>query len=750
LDYIKKYKSFINSQQVSEGVRLTSGVLLPAFLFAYFNMLPTGIVVALGALFVSVTDSPGPIHHRRNGMFTCVCSIAIASLLTGFAANNSLILAIFLGFVCFFYSMINIYGARAGSIGTASMIVVTLNIDPHLNLDTPTKIVEHSILMATGGIWYMCYSLLLYNFRPYRLGQQALGDCIQATAEYFHLRANLYKKDTDYDSLFRQLLQQQADVQHKQVELNELLFKTRSIVKESTNVGRTLVMIHLDVAEIFERIMMSHQKYEALHKYFDETDILDDYYSIAQELAIELDEIGIAVKSGRASAVSNQLQEHIDNTVEKLDKLRETYLKPDNIEGFISLRRIIQNIQDLADRLSTLHRYTNYDRSFKKTDFNDEQFQSLISSQPIKPALLITNLTLKSDTFRHSLRVCIAVITGFIVAKFFNIGHSYWILLTIIVILKPAFSLTKKRNGDRLAGTFAGVIIGLIILFLVDSNAVLLALLILFMAIGYTFMRTNYFLSVLFMTPYLILFYNLLHPDDLRVLLKDRIVDTVIGSAIAFIASSYLFPIWERNKLKSVMISMLTEVKKYFAAIVNSIETGKTSPDVQLARKDALVSLANLTDAFNRMLSEPRSQRKGADRLHQFVVLNHMLTSYIATLSHYIETGNIANEEDFTKVAADIERYITESIHCLNTGEGKEGNLPNKDSLREMNKVANRLLKKRREELTQGLLETSTRKSLFDLKSVVDQFNLIYNVSIDINKITQSLAITLLQEEGNS
>jgi uncharacterized membrane protein YccC len=507
-------------------------------------------------------------------------------------------------------------------------------------------------------------------------------------------------------------------------------------------------MIHLDVTDIFERIMMSHQKYEALHNFFDETDILDDYYQLARELANELDEVGIAVKSGVASSITTIVHDHIEQTKEKLDRLRETYLKPDNIEGFISLRLIIQNIQDLADRLDTLHKYTRYDKSFKKNDFNDEQFQNLISSQEVKPSVLIDNLTLQSDTFRHSLRVSIAIITGFIVARLFNIGHSYWILLTIIVILKPAFSLTKKRNADRLAGTFAGIVIGLVILYLVKSNTILLVLLIILMAASYSFMRTNYFLAVLFMTPYLVLFYHLLNPNDFEALLKDRIIDTVIGSAISFIASNYLFPNWERNKFKPVMVSMLTELKEYFKVIVAGMETGQIKPEVQkLARKNTMVALANLSDAFNRMLSEPKSQRKGSEILHQFVVLNHMLASYIATLSHYTETGNLTHDEQIIKVAADIEKYFDKSIAYLNEEAENEEALPNKDALRALNAAANNLLKKRKEELQQGLLDTKTRKPLFNMKSVVNQFNLVYNVSIDINKITQHLATTLLAEE---
>ncbi|HEX8462394.1 MAG TPA: hypothetical protein VF623_13225, partial [Segetibacter sp.] len=197
-----------------------------------------------------------------------------------------------------------------------------------------------------------------------------------------------------------------------------------------------------------------------------------------------------------------------------------------------------------------------------------------------------------------------------------------------------------------------------------------------------------------------------------------------------------------------VMTSMLTEAKEYFEVTIAGIETGNVDTASQkVARKNAMVSLANLTDAFNRMLSEPKSQRKGSELLHQFVVLNHMLTSYIATLSHYTEIGNITDKEQFLKVASDIKLYFNHAISYLNEEKTVEGNLLNKDSLRELNELSNHLLKKRKEELQQGLLETSTRKRLFDFKSIVDQFNLIYNVSIDINKIAQSLATSLLQEE---
>ena len=57
------------------------------------------------------------------------------------------------------------------------------------------------------------------------------------------------------------------------------------------------------------------------------------------------------------------------------------------------------------------------------------------------------NITLKSSQFRHALRVTIAMLTGYFVSLFFPLGHGYWILLTIATILKPAYSISRRRNN---------------------------------------------------------------------------------------------------------------------------------------------------------------------------------------------------------------------------------------------------------------------------------------------------------------
>jgi uncharacterized membrane protein YccC len=588
----------------------------------------------------------------------------------------------------------------------------------------------------------MLFSLLLNSVWPYKLAQQALGDYIQSCADYLRIRALLYEKTVDYDAIYRNLLQEQTIVQEKQNLLSELLFKTRNIVKESTNTSRILMMIYMDAADLFERLMTSYQDYATLHAFFDETNFLKQFNILAIDIAAELDEIGIAVKSGNRSTRNPALWNHIHQTKEIYRRLRQNYLKPENIEGFISLRGIIDNIEDIAERIHTLHSYTTYDPSLRKRPAHQIDYNNFISHQEITPGIFRNNLTLGSNIFRHSLRVSFAVLTGYLISGLINLGHSYWILLTIIVILKPEYSLSKKRNTDRLIGTVCGVLIGALILYLVRNGTALLLIMIALMTASYSFLRKHYFVSVLLMTPYIILFFYLLNPNNFTLVLKDRILDTAIGSVIAFAASVFLVPAWEHTTIRTYMIRMLEENSHYFLTVSKAFSQQQNDfmNQHQLARKNALVALANLSDAFNRMISEPTWKQLGIKHIHQFVVLNHMLSSHIATLSYYFQSETTSfRSDEIRKISNDILQYLTNAIEALKNEPVRAITITHKDSLRKLNEQAFSLLDIRKKELEQGKLETPTKNSLHELKSVVDQYNFIYKIVEDIYKVTKNL-----------
>jgi len=274
VDYRNQYRSFINSYYLSEGLRITFGLALPTIIGTYLNRENIGITMSLGAVCVTIVDSAGPVLHRKNAMLVCNLVIFIASLLTGFAVGSATATFILIAVFCFMFSMIGVYGPRAGSIGLAGLFVMVLNFTHRSGAEA---IILNALYILCGGVWYMLLSLSLYSFRPYKVTQQALGDLIETIGTYILLRTAFYENKPDYDRIYTNLLEKQAEINEKQNLVRELLYKSRDIVKESTNTGRITLLIFIEINDLFERIMSLQLHHKVFHQYFDKSDILQGF-----------------------------------------------------------------------------------------------------------------------------------------------------------------------------------------------------------------------------------------------------------------------------------------------------------------------------------------------------------------------------------------------------------------------------------------------------------------------------------------
>ncbi|MBX2923949.1 MAG: FUSC family protein [Chitinophagaceae bacterium] len=729
MNYINEFKKFITGQYLTKGLRITVGAILPAWILYKFDLLATGIALPLGALMVSLTDSPGPIHHRRNGMLVSNVLNFIVALAIGFTRYYPWLLVVELTLFSFFLSIIGIYGNRAGSVGLIAIIVMVLNIDVH---HAQERVLHDALFMLAGGAWYMLLSLTLYSLRPYRLIQQALGECIISTASYLKTKARLYKTPTKYDEVYEELLPLQIEIHNQHEQLRELLFKARGFTRESTTKGRILLMMFLDSVDLFEQVMTSQQNYKSLHDYFDGSDILEKFRVLIIETANELDKIGLVVQSGFPSKDTGDLDEMIRETDEVFTAYHKANIKPENIEGFISLRHILNSIKDIYERIKRLHRYSTYSSEVSREVKQEVDVDKFVSRQEIDFKLLAENLSLQSNVFRHSLRVSLCILTGYIIAQFFPFGHSYWILLTIVTILKPAYSISKKRNAERLLGTLAGVGTGFILLYLVHNDALIFALMILSMIVGYSFLQIQYMVAVAGITLYVLFSFHFLHPVDFRSLAADRVIDTAIGSALAFVASLFFLPRWEHEQVDEYIQKLMDANRKYFTAVAKAFY-GKPADimEYKMTRKEAYVALANLSDGFQRLLSEPKKNNNYQQLLHQLVVSNHMLTSHIATLAVYAKSLAPKYQlEAFKPVAENIERQMQSAIQLAS---GQNTSLPaNTDKeFSGMRYKIQELLSRRISELKEGAQQSDVKKSLSAYKTITDQFEIINTITAD-------------------
>ena len=223
----------------------------------------------------------------------------------------------------------------------------------------------------------------------------------------------------------------------------------------------------------------------------------------------------------------------------------------------------------------------------------------------------------------------------------------------------------------------------------------------------YSFMRINYLMMVICTTPYILILFTFLGGSYQQVA-KERLLDTLIGCAIAFSTSYFLFPKWERDDLKTYMQNMLAANAAYLQKIIEALSGKAVSMlEYKLARRDVYLHSANLSSLFQRMLSEPKSKQHSESKVQQFVVLNHILFSNIATVATTLLAKQPkAHDRGLLQLAKKAERRLT--------GE--------KMITKEENKT---------------VIDVMTPSS--DDALLKEQLEFIYSVSKDIDKIKEQL-----------
>ncbi|OON67999.1 FUSC family membrane protein [Hymenobacter sp. CRA2] len=626
---------FFFGQDFADGLRVTLGILLPTLILAQFNQAEIGLNVSLGAVCASLTDIPGPVVHKRNGLTLCVALIFLVALLTGVARLHVWVLGAEILLLCFGLTMLLVYGTRAGAIGSAGLLMMIMTMDRELSL---VQLAEYAGLVLAGGVWYTLICLFSSRIRPYRPAQRALGECIHAIAEYLRLKAEFYDPETSLEKDYRQLVKQQVVVSEKQDATRELMFKSRLIVRETTGTGRRLILTFVESVDLFEQITAAYYDYAALRQRFNHTGVLSDVARLIRVMAVELDHLGLAIQANRPHGPLRDRLPELEQLKTRIDRIGE-----EEPGSNLVLRKILVQLRNLNLRLTDMSRYS--DPTYRVPDSNaqtEADYSRFVSHQSLSPELLLDNLTFSSATFRHAIRVSVAAIIGFVVSRLWVTGyHSYWIVMTTVYMLKPGFSLTKERNIQRVVGTLIGGAIGVAILYLIPNEKVQFGFLLLFMIIAYSFQRLSYVVMVTFLTPFLLIMFHFLGVRYVSVI-EERLLDTVIGCAIALTVGYLLFPRWESEQLSTYMRDVLRANRQYLYRLAESLAgRNVNTTEYKLARKEVYISSANLAAAFQRMLSEPKSKQRHEVEVHQFVVLNLILSSNIATVASAARTGGL-------------------------------------------------------------------------------------------------------------
>ncbi|MEU4539747.1 FUSC family protein [Streptosporangium sp. NPDC023825] len=195
------------------------------------------------------------------------------------------------------------------------------------------------------------------------------------------------------------------------------------------------------------------------------------------------------------------------------------------------------------------------------------------------------------------LALCMGVAAAFSASGWFE--RSYWMMLTVALVLKPDFGSVFARAVQRALGTFVGALIGTLMLVLVPYGPLLLVPIAVCAALMPYGLQRNWGLMSTFQAPLVLLLVDLLTrggPDLGRV----RMLDTLIGCVIVLVLGYLPWPASWEAPVGPRLADAVAATANYLRHAFDTEHTGRAR-----LRRGVYDALGDLRTVFQRALAEP-------------------------------------------------------------------------------------------------------------------------------------------------
>ncbi len=616
------------------AIKVTVAAALPVILFAYLDQFHVGFTIALGALLIFPSDINSNLKHKINGIIVASLIVSGSAFVISIIHPIAWVFYPVFSLMIFFLSMIAVYGHRAMLVSFSGLLSICLAFN---SIYEGRELLEHCGFLLLGGLFYFIVSMLFYFIRPYRYAELQIAECSRLTSKYLKLRADLWTIGIDRQIIVEKQLRLQVELNTIHENIREALMGKRSGTTQS-NQNRKLLLVFISLVEILELGLSNSFDHEKLHKKFSTAPkVLVTYQNLAYNLASVLRKIAMSLEKGAKYKTKHSLLDDL-LAYEKSIKQYQTEFGDDATEGAYMLTNMLHYAGKQVEKILLVERVFTTAAFAHDISRNDKDLEKFLKPQYYPFSILRENLSFSSPIFRHSLRLTVTLLIGYIVGQLLPFQNVYWILLTIVVIMRPGYGLTKERSINRIIGTVIGGLIAFGIILFVQNSYVISTLAVISMILGFAFTQTNYKVGATFITMYVVFIYAMLTPN-VQDVVQFRILDTGAGALLAVIANYLLWPSWEFLSAPVYMGNAIKSNRNYLNEISLLYNNkGDVPVSYRVARKEAFIDIGNLMASFQRMAQEPKSKQKQMSQVYRLAVTNHTLLSSLASLGTFMQS----------------------------------------------------------------------------------------------------------------
>ncbi|MFZ7128832.1 YccS family putative transporter [Avibacterium avium] len=603
-------------------------VNIAAFSVWLLDISQQSMPLVLGIIAGGLADLDNRLTGRLKNIFYTLLAFSVSTLSVQLTLGNGIAFTLLMTVITFIFTMIGAVGQRYNTISFGTLVVAlytTLTYQPE------TLWYLNSLLILLGTLLYSITAIVVYLFFPNRPVQDAVAKSFVALAEYLEAKSLFFDPD-DID----QLESKQITLAMKNSQLinafnacrTALFYRIRGQYRHT----RTTQMINYYFAaqDIHERANSSYFDYQVLTQQLKNTDLIFRIQRLLELQAQACRDFAQSLQQNTHYSYNARLERAITGVNQSFEHYAQTH--QDDTQN-TAIKTLINNLQGVDWQLrhlgQTPESSETHHRWVKIHDDSDVKgFKNIWLT-------IRSHLSFDSQLFRHAVRLSIVVFVCCTIVEFLQLSRGYWILLTAVFVCQPNYAATKLRLKQRIIGTILGVIIGSLLPYAQPTLELQMGLVVATSTLFFFFRSNNYSFSTFFITLQVLISFNIIG-IDIHSALYSRLIDTLAGSFIAWVAVSYLWPDWKYLQLNKVIHQAIQSDGKYLLYIISQLQFGKCdSLQYRIARRKAHEYATALSATMSNMNSDPEKYKDHLQEGFEMLKLNYSLLSYISALGAY-------------------------------------------------------------------------------------------------------------------
>jgi uncharacterized membrane protein YccC len=611
-------------QHIINGLSVGLGVIAVALMASAVFGFAAGQPATLGAISASISDLPAPWREKARTMGFGFTLALLSTVAIQLALPWPVAAVLMIGAISFVGGLVTGLGRWAVAVGMQAVIPMVFILG--FPRETFPAAVRIELMFAAGGVAYIVIALLATVFTDASARRMVASETIREFSIYMRAVAAVFDPDRELTAAYGVTIRQQSA-------LSEQLQSARSLLLERSGTKGERLRLAASIGillDALDALVAAQSDVELIRQTPAAATVLARIGDALRVGSLDLEHLSLELLTTGHPTLPPDHQLAIDALkaeaaraqAEAMDTKSRAALATGTWRLVLSLSQVRRLEQSLSNDATA------------RAAIGDVDLAAFIPQRTYALSALAPHLSRDSPVMRFAVRLALAMMAGALVAQ--SLGdkrHGNWVVLTIAVVMRAGYGLTRQRRDDRIIGTLVGCVLAAGSVAYLPAAA-LVAVQGVAVAVIHSFARLNYRISATGASVMALVSLHLVEPWVSAPILE-RLADTLVGAAIAHLFN-YFWPRWEFLEAPGLARRLQAQLAAFTAA---ALESQVSDHDYRLARKNVIEAMAALSDSAGRMSIEPMRARRGLDEMADLLIAAFSLVAQLSAARLAIQTG---------------------------------------------------------------------------------------------------------------